>query len=102
MLLRQRLMERAKLAAKKAASSLGAVAEPPATPLSALTSLAANQGLDEHANRRAFVEHLLGTEFGDQLLNQAKFQQLVEQVTRVMETDPELSRQMTQVLSSLR
>ena len=61
----------------------------------------ASKGLDDHETHRALVEYLLGAGFGDEMLNQAKFQQLVEQVTRTMESDPDLSRQMMQVLRTL-
>ena len=100
-LLRQRLMERAKLAAKSETARTAEIGSPQLASTLALSALIASKGLDDHDTHRALVEHLLATGFGDQMLNQAKFQQLIEQDTHTMEADPELSRLMTQVLRSL-
>ena len=101
-LLRQRLAERGRLKAKGSVNRT--TGKDPATPTgasAAISSLVSQKGLDDHETLRALIEQLLGTGFGDQLMNEAKFQQIVGQVTRAMEADPELAREMARVLRAL-
>ena len=100
-LLRQRLLERAKQAAKSAASKAATVSHTAPNSLAPLSSFVSNKCVTDHESNRALIEHMLGTEFGDHMLNQAKFQRLVDRVTKAMESDPELSRQMHKVLGAL-
>jgi len=100
-LLRQRLSERARLAAKGEAGRVAEIGPAPTPAGTALAALVASKGLDDYDTHRALVEYLLGTSFGDEMINQAKFQQMVEQVTHTMESDPELSRMMSEVLRRL-
>jgi len=100
-LLRQRLAERAKLTAKNQAERRYGLGQVGQTPVSPLASLVAQKGPDDHETQRALVEQLLATEFGDQVLNEVRFQQIVEQVTRAMAGDPDLARQMAEVLRGL-
>lgn len=103
LLLRRRLIERARLAEKGRSARTSSVERGASAPSAApLSSIVGNKDADDPEARRILVEHLLSAGFGDQLINQAKFQQLVKQVTGVMEADPALLREMTKLLRALR
>lgn len=101
LLLRQKLSERARAAAKDKTkirqTDDAEVAQAPA-----VQRLASVEGVDEHQLRRALVQSLLTEQFGSSLLNDAQFQQVVSRVTDAIEEDTEASKLITQVLAELR
>ena len=99
-LLRQKLRERARVSGRGKAVVSDPVANAPQT--SGLQALAALEGVDEHLLRRALVQNLLAEQFGDQMLNDAQFQQVIGRVTEAIEEDPDASSLIDQVLSELR
>jgi hypothetical protein len=62
----------------------------------------ARQGLDESALQRLIVEHLLVEQFGSQLVNDAKFQQIVDCVMDMIITDKGTRALLHQALVQLR
>lgn len=85
LLLREKLAERAKTARGKA-SSLNS--RQPAAP-SSVAALAALDDVDERQFRRAVIQSVLVDQFGRNLMNDAAFQQIVEQVCAAIDTDPD-------------
>ncbi len=99
--LRQRLTDRARLAAKAEIGSSAPLSAAVANPKSVLAAYVDQHGTPDHDARRVLVEQLLANRFGHSLLNDAKFQHIVNQVTTVMEGDPELLIYMTEVLAAV-
>jgi hypothetical protein len=98
LLLRQKLQERFRAGgAAKPNARPGATAEP-----SGLHALAAIEGVEERQLRRAFVQNLLADQLGPELINDAKFQQVVSQVTEAIEDDKQTSRLLTRLIGELR
>ncbi len=62
----------------------------------------ARQGLDDSALQRLIVEHLLVEQFGSQLVNDAKFQQIVDRVMNMIMTDKRTRSLLDQSLVQLR
>jgi len=53
-----------------------------------LRALAATETVDDHQLRRALIQNILLDQFGHGLVNEMKFQQVVERVTEALEADP--------------
>jgi methylmalonyl-CoA mutase cobalamin-binding subunit len=85
LLLRERLSERAK-AARAGASSRGGARR--TTPAETVRALAGVEGMDERHLRRALVQNLLLESFGEKVVYDAQFQQVIERVTQTIEADP--------------
>src|SRR5262249_19355747 len=96
LLLRQKLEARAKASAARAQSQAS-----PAAP-SAVRAMAAIEGADERALRRAVIQNLLADQFGNALVNDAQFQQVVTRVTETIEQDEEAAKLLSQVIAQLR
>jgi len=99
--LRQRLAERARAANSEKSSNASPVDTRQAHAPSGLAAFVSQSTTTDHEARRALVEQLLANQFGNELLNQARFQQIIDQVTAVLEADPELSGMMAEVLRDL-
>jgi len=84
-LLRQKLEERARTGSANRASTK--TPSNPSREPSGVQAYAAIDGHDERQLRRALVQHLLGEQFGADLLNDAHFQQIVTRVTDAIEED---------------
>ena len=97
LLLRQRLQERSKAGAAPRKDDHSAVGEP-----DTLKGLAAIEGLDERQLRRALIQNILADQFGAGLINDAKFQQVVDRVVETIEGDGEASKLIAKVLVELR
>src|SRR6185436_11432857 len=91
--LRQRLLERTRVAGPRQQSS---APEP-----GMLQALAAIGDVDDRQLRRAFVQSLLVDQFGSNMINDAKFQQVVNQVTASLTEDPVLGELLTKVVRDL-
>ena len=102
MLLRQKLEERARLqrGAPKPSQEKRDAAQAPEP--AGVHALAALEGVDERALRRAVVQGLLADQLGQELLNDAQFQQIVTRVTEAIEDDAAASGLMGRVLAEIR
>jgi len=85
LLLRQRLAERSR---PTRTVSERAQAGPEAALPDAVRALAAVEGVDEKQLRRALIQSLLTDQFGKELINDAKFQQVVSRVVDTIEAEP--------------
>ena len=99
-LLRQKLEERA----KAGSSHRGSTKLPPnqSREPSGVQAYAAIDGHDERQLRRALVQHLLGEQFGSELLNDAHFQQIVTRVTDAIEEDEGAARLLSGLVQELK
>jgi hypothetical protein len=102
MMLRARLQERAKAqGAGRAARGERQGAREAATK-GAVRSAEAIEGLDDRRLKRALVEDILTDQFGTALLNDARFQQVIDQVTDAIQADPEGAGIFSRVVEELR
>lgn len=97
-ILRQRLQERSRTGNRGAA---GGQAES-ASRGSGLQALAAVAGVDDRHMRRSLIQSILTDQFGTDLLNDAKFQTVVDQVTETLEQDPQGARLLNRMVAELR
>ena len=98
-LLRQRLLERSRTgraASPRAASDRRGVER------ETLHTLAAIQAVDDHQLGRALIQSVLTEHFGAQLINEARFQQVVDRVTETLEGDADSARILNGLLRDLR
>ncbi|WP_426000357.1 hypothetical protein [Caulobacter sp. DWR1-3-2b1] len=95
-LLRQRLLARAKTGGARP-SAAAARAEP-----SLVQALAEIEGLEERPLRRVLIQEVLADHFGRELVNDARFQQVVDRVTAALDEDPETSQVFARVIADLR
>lgn len=102
LLLRQRLEERKRALQKSNSAALSPANRRRDTQVGGVRALASLDGVDEKAMRRAFIQTLLADQFGQSLINDAQFQQVVERVTDAIEADPATSRLLSRFLSDLR
>jgi len=72
------------------------------TPLEAVHAVAALDDVDDRQLKRALVQGVLAESFGQGFVNDANFQQLVDQVTDALDKDPDLGGLMQRVASDLR
>ena len=84
-ILRQRMLERAKATGAKRRDNERR--EPTAEPLDTLKAVASIEGVDDQLLRRALVQNILAEQFGEHLVNDAQFQQMVERVTEALSED---------------
>lgn len=84
LLLRQRLQERERL---KAAPRTAGRTTGRTGGLTAAQALAAIGHIDERQFRRALIQGLLTDQFGHEMLNEARFQQVVDRVVSAIEGD---------------
>jgi hypothetical protein len=102
LVLRQRLLEQGRTASAgrkgvKAQFDLG-----PPTGLDQVHALAAVDDVDDRQLGRALIQSILTDHFGSAMLNEAKFQQVVDRVTDTLKRDPQLSDLFTRVVGELR
>lgn len=99
LLLRQRLQERSKMAPSKLAQRRG---ERPASGLDNVQALAGVDGVDDHQLSRALVQSILVDQFGTGVINDAKFQQLIDRVTETLVEDAAASSLLARMVGELR
>jgi len=100
LLLRRKLEERAKSAGasrSSARSGQGVV-----TGRSAVRALAAAKGVDERQVRRAVIQSILADQLGPELMNDAKFQQIVSRVNDAITEDQRASSLLSRLIQDLR
>lgn len=98
-LLRQRLMERAKAAPARPGARHAQTTE---RGHAALEALMAVEGVDDRQLKRALIQTVLADQFGSDRINDAQFQQVVERVTSALESDPSGSQLLSRVVEDLR
>jgi hypothetical protein len=98
LLLRQRLEARA----KKGASTAGPSVQQPNTPMDGVQALAGVDGVDDRQLGRALIQSVLVEQFGQAVMNDAKFQQVVDRVTETLEEDPGGSGLLGRLVAELR
>jgi hypothetical protein len=101
-LLRQRLSERSKLGPAARSGGKAAAGERPGTGLDPVHALAAVDGVDDRQLRRALIQNILADQLGPKLLNEAKFQQVVDRVTETIESDGGASQLLARLVGELR
>jgi hypothetical protein len=101
-LLRQKLAERAQ--AKKAFPTTKTDAKPTVgyDAVRAVARRTARAGVEDRKLRRTIVEQLLADRFGAALVNEARFQQIVDQVSELMASDPDLGGLFAEVMAQVR
>lgn len=100
-LLRQKLRERARTSAKDKVAARGQAGGEPAG-LQTVQALVSVEGVDQGLLRRALVQNLMAEHFGQEMINDAQFQQIVSRVTGLIEEDADASALVVQVLSELK
>jgi hypothetical protein len=99
LLLRQRLAEQAKAAAGRRDTVR---LEPGAAGLGAVQALAGLDDIDPRQLKRALIQNLLADSFGGALINDAKFQQIVDRVADTLQGEPASARLLDRVIEDLR
>jgi len=99
LILRQKLAERAKVAAPKQQPS---AASRQNTGLHGVQALAAVDSVDDRQFKRAVIQSILSEQLGGDLINEAKFQQVVSRVTDALDEDATASKLLSRVASELR
>ena len=103
LLLRQRLLERTRAAKGQPAQPRNRTQSPLApTGLDNLQALAAIEGVDDRQLRRALVQSILADRLGGQLINGARFHQVVDKVTETMEAEAGASKLLSRLVGELR
>jgi hypothetical protein len=102
LLLRQRLDERARAERGEADEVGRRQSEPALTGPDALRALASVEGVDDRQLKRALIQNLLAEALGPGLINDAGFQQVVEQVTETLDAEPASAQLLARVAQDLR
>jgi hypothetical protein len=101
-LLRQKLAERAESKGPSRTEKLSSRAPTGRDAVRAISGRAARAGADDKKLRRTIIEQLLAERFGAALVNEARFQEIVDQVTELMARDPGLSALFADVVAEVR
>ena len=102
MMLRARLQERAKAGAAGRTVKSESKGSGEAERKGAVRNAEAIEGLDDRRLKRALIEDILTDQFGTALVNDARFQQVVDQVTEAIEADAEGGAIFSRVVEDLR
>lgn len=100
--LRQRLEERAKVEGAARSAPATEVRQRGPDHVRAVAGQFARAGLDDEQMRRSLVELLLADQFDPAIVNEVKFQQIVDRVAEAMASDPEVLDLLTKTASELR
>lgn len=101
LILRQRLQERAKANASRSERRERSEQEP-ATGLDNVQAMAAVEGVDDRQLGRALIQSILADHFGPEMLNEAKFQQVVDRVTEAIGEDEGGAQLLSRMVGELR
>lgn len=102
MLLRQRLQERSKSAPGERSGRRDLPGAADAARKSGVRGASAIGALDDRKLKRALIENILADQLGAGLINDAKFQQVVDQVTEAIEADGEGALLLAKATAELR
>lgn len=101
-LLRQKLAERTQTKRASGPSQTGPVDARGLEKIRAVTGRLADAGVEDEQMRRALIEQLLVDQFGAAMINEPKFQQVIDRVHGIMKADPEIGSLLDQTLADLR
>ena len=101
-LLRQKLSERAKARSPAGAAHGATVDAKGMDKVLAVTGRSAEAGADDAQLQRILIEQLLADQFGPAMVNEPKFQQVVDRVHDIMKSDPDVGLMLNQTLSDVR
>ena len=102
LLLRQRLLDRARTTnADRTERKLTAGERKPAS-LDSVTALVSIEGVDDRQLGRALIQSILADQFGPALINEAKFQQVVDRVSETLQAEPKSAQLLSSLLQGLR
>ncbi len=99
LLLRQRLQERTQLVARQGGQRTS-LTQPAG--VDGLQALAALEAVDDRQFRRALIQSILAEQLGGKLINEAKFQQVVDRVAETLGADAESAKLLDRVASDVR
>lgn len=98
-ILRQRILDHSKTRSSKRKPR---ETETRSSWVSSLKALAATKGVDDHQLRRALIQNILAEQLGRGLINETKFQQIVERVVETLQADDTYAGLMAQCVAELR
>lgn len=101
-LLRQKLAERAQAKRPSSTTRTDAKQTTRYDSVRAVAGRTARAGAEDHKLRRTIVEQLLADRFGAALVNEARFQQIVDQVSELMASDPDLGDLFGEVMAQVK
>ncbi len=101
-LLRQQLVERSRAKSTRKSQKGKPAQNEGVDRLSAIAGEVVKAGGQDQQLRRLLVEQLLSDQFGPVLTNEPRFQQVVDQVSEIMSSDPSISDLLSQVTAELR
>ncbi|WP_443751385.1 hypothetical protein [Asticcacaulis solisilvae] len=99
MILRQRILDHSKT---RSTRRKGSGTEAKSSWVASLKALAATEAVDDHQLRRALIQNILAEQFGHGLVNDTKFQQVVERVVDTLEADEAGTTLMARCILELR
>jgi hypothetical protein len=99
MILRQRILDHS---TPRTAKTKKAGAEARSSWVANLKALAATEAVNDHQLRRALVQSILAEQLGQGLLNEMKFQRIVDRVTEALEADKAGATLLSQCITELR
>lgn len=102
LLLRQRLLERSRAALGARKGDNRSAADRAATGPDHIHALAAIEGVDDHQLKRALIQNILAEQLGAGLINEARFQQVVDRVTDTIDADATSSGLLSRLVGELR
>ncbi len=101
LLLRQRLQER-QSAAQASKGERRRSGDRAPVGREAVRALAAIHGVDDRPVARALLQSILADQFGEELINEPEFQQVVDRVADTMTQDPSAARLLARMVTELR
>ena len=102
MMLRQRLEERSRAGAAARSGRKQAKGSDDVAGRSGVRGSEAIEALDDRKLKRVVIEQILVDQFGPALVNDASFQQLVDQVTEAIESDADGALTLSKALAEVR
>ena len=102
LLLRQRLLDRARTTNAGRAERKSATGEPKRGGLDSVTALISIEGVDDRQLGRTLLQTILADQFGASLINDARFQQMIDRVSETLQSDPKSAQLLSAVLVELR
>lgn len=101
-LLKLRLAERARAQRPRTAPAAKTRKAAASDPQARIAAIAAQHQSDERSLKRTVIEQVLADRLGNQLANEPRFQQIVEQVTDMIAADDELAGRLDEILRQAR